>query len=217
MIFHDIPQNSEAWDALRAGKPTSSKLACIMANYGKPFGDPARKYAAELALERVKGCKLSSGYSNEHMERGHEEEPLARMEYEEQTFSIVTNGGFFDHGYFGCSPDGLVGNDGVVEIKSALAHIHLERVRKQTFDSAYKWQLIGNMKFTGRAWVDFISYCSEFPAGKNLYVFRLHAKDYSKEFLMIDERLKLFSDLIEESVRDIETGRYFLINNEVAA
>jgi len=213
MKFHDIQQNSEEWELLRSQKATSSKLAVIMAHYGKDFGDPARKYAVDIAIEQITGRPVSSGFSNDHMERGHDEEPIARGLYEYQTFSKVLNGGFFDHGYFGCSPDGLVGTDGVVEIKSAIPSIHFDRIRKQSFDSSYKWQLIGNMKFTCREWIDFISYCGAFPEDKRLFVKRLYAYNYANEYMQIDDRLNQFGILVEEAKQTILTNEYFLIES----
>ena len=202
-MFHDIEQNSEEWYALWAGKLTCSKLGVVMANFGKAFGEPAKKYAVDIAIEQITGEPVGGGYSNAHMERGHEEEPIARMLYEAETFTDVTNGGFFDFGNIGCSPDGLCG-DGVIEIKSAIPFIHYERIRKNSYDSQYKWQLIGNMKYTGKDWIDFISYCGDFPEGKRLYINRLYAKDYEDEFLMIDSRVSEFFDLVEESRKVIK-------------
>lgn len=210
MIFHDVAQNSEQWDLLRLGKPTSSKLAVIMAHFGKPFGDPARKYAIDIAVEQISGVKADAGFKNDAMDRGHEDEPIARMLYEQETFSTVTNGGFFDHGTFGCSPDGLVGDDGVIEIKSAIPSIHYERISRKTFDSAYKWQVIGNMKFTGRSWLDFVSYCKTFPEGKRLFVVTLERDAFASEFQMIDDRLGEFQKLIDEAKDTILSSNYFL-------
>ena len=93
--FVDVEQNSDEWFSLRGGKLTSSKLGTIMANYGKAFGEPAKKYAVNIAIEQITGNPISSDYSNDHMERGHEQEPVARMLYEQETFCNVTNGGFW--------------------------------------------------------------------------------------------------------------------------
>jgi hypothetical protein len=212
VIFHDVAQNTPEWDLLRLGKPTSSKLAVIMAHFGKAFGDPARKYAVDIAVEQISGAKAEGGFRNEDMDRGHEDEPLARMLYEEETFATVANGGFFDHGTFGCSPDGLIGSDGVIEIKSAIPSIHYERISRKTFDSAYRWQVIGNMKFTGRAWLDFVSYCKTFPEGKRLFVVTLERDKFASEFQMIDDRLGEFQALIDEAKHTILSSNYFLRN-----
>src|SRR5690242_2737728 len=163
MRFHDVPQNSPEWEALRIGKATASRFACFMANEGKAFGDPAKRYALQLALERITGRKADYSFKNDDMERGHEQEPVARMLYEEERFVDVRNGGFFDCGEYGDSPDGLVGDDGIVEIKSVIAPTHDDTIRRGSFDPSYRWQLVGHLECTGRQWVDFISYCGEFP------------------------------------------------------
>jgi len=211
MIFHDVEQNTDEWFLLRAGKITNSAISKAMANYGKAFGNPAIQYAIQIAVEQITGEPIASTYTNDHMARGHEEEPLARMLYEEEYFCTVENGGFFEEGDYGCSPDGLVNDDGLVEIKSAIPSVHYERIKKQSFDSAYKWQLIGNMKLTGRSWIDFISYCSAFPEGRRLYVYRLHAKDYSEEYKMMDIRMAEFDKLIQESKSKILNSNYSIV------
>jgi len=210
-MWHDIEQNSDEWFLLRAGKVTASSLNKVMANYGKAFGEPAKKYAADIAVQQLTGVASGGGYSNDHMDRGHEEEPLARMEYEARYFCEVTNGGFFNNGDTGTSPDGLVSHDGMIEIKSALPSIHYERIKKQSYDSAYKWQLVGHLKFTGRDWVDFVSYCSSFPDERKLYVHRSDPDDFKEEFKMVDIRLDEFRELIESTKRIILDSNYSVI------
>ena len=177
MIFHDVPQNTEVWEALRLGKATASNFATFMANDGKPFGEPAKRYALQLALERLTERKASAGFSNEHTERGHEQEPIARMLYEESTFCDVANGGFFDWINYGDSPDGLVGDDGVIEIKSVIASTHYATIQRKAHDPAYTWQIVGHLDCTGRQWVDFVSYCADFPSETHLVVYRVQRSD----------------------------------------
>ena len=213
-MFHDIEQNTDIWTQLRTGLITSSALPKAMANYGKSFGEPAKKYAVDIALEQITGIPAGNYYSNGHMDRGHEEEPLARMAYEDQFFCDVANGGFFELDDVGCSPDGLVGDDGLIEIKSAIPSIHFARIKSQSFDSAYKWQLAGNLKFTGREYIDFVSYCSSFPAELQLYVYRCHKADFDKEFKMIDVRLNEFRALIKETKQTILNNEYLLLERK---
>ena len=203
MIWHDVEQNGEEWDALRLGKATASNFGLIMANDGKAFGEPAKRYALQLALEQIKGCKSEFGFSNEHMERGHEQEPIARMLSEEMNFVDVDNGGFFDHETYGDSPDGLVGQDGLVEIKSVIAATHYSTLTRGSFDSAYRWQLVGHLDCSGRDWVDFISYCSDFPDGKQLIVYRLTAAECETEIARLRARRKDFLELVADTKRRI--------------
>lgn len=174
-----------------------------MANYGKAFGEPAKKYALKLALERIKNCKSEYNYSNAHMERGHEQEPIARMLYEDLYFTEVTNGGFFDCGFYGDSPDGLVDNDGVIEIKSVIDTTHYANIKRGAIDPSYKWQVIGHLDCTGREWCDFISYCADFPETSQLIAYRIYRKDVIEEIKMLSERRKLFNDLIKNLIREI--------------
>ncbi len=206
--FIDVEQNTDEWYQLRAGRITSSNLGKMMANFGKSFGEPAKKYAVQIAVEQITGTPASNSYSNAHMERGHEQEPIARQLYENEMFCDVLNGGFFKSQSIGCSPDGLVGNDGVIEIKSVIDSVHFANVKRGGIDPAYKWQCIGNLKFTGLEWLDFISYCSTYPDDKQLYVSRITPDELTKEFDMIDLRVDEFLNLIYETKTKILDGNY---------
>ncbi len=202
-MWHDVEQNSDEWFQMRAGKVTGSAIGKIMANYGKAFGEPAKKLAVDIAVHQLTGRVSQNNYSNAHMERGHEQEPIARQLYEDETFCDVTNGGFFDNGFTGCSPDGLVGDDGVIEIKSVVASQQFERVRKQHFDPAYKWQIVFNLHETSSLWLDYISYCADFPEGKQLYIQRVTPGMFANELSMMADRLREFSGLVSEAKNTI--------------
>lgn len=202
-LWHDVEQNTDEWQALRLGKATASSFGCFMANEGKAFGDPAKKYALQIALERATGRKAEFSFSNDHMERGHEQEPVARMLYEDEYFVSVTNGGFFDCGEYGDSPDGLIGSDGVIEIKSVTAATHYATLRRGSFDPAYRWQLVGHLDCTGRDYVDFVSYCSEFPEASRLIVYRSDRDDFAEEIKRLQDRREAFLELVEQIMQTI--------------
>lgn len=204
MIFHDVEQNSPEWDELRLGKATASNFACFMANYGKAFGEPAQRYALQIALEIVTGRKAEYSFRSDDMDRGHEQEPVARMLYEEQYFVDIQNGGFFDWGDYGDSPDGLVNDDGVVEIKSVIASTHEATIRRGKADPAYKWQLVGHLDCTTRDWVDFVSYCSDYPEWDQLVVYRTYRKDVEEELAQLAERRAQFLELVQEKVTELQ-------------
>lgn len=206
--FHDVKQNSDDWYNLRAGRLTGSKLGVIMANYGKAFGEPAKKYAVNIAIEQITGKPISSDYTNEHMQRGHEQEPIARALYEDYNFCDVSNGGFFESGFIGVSPDGLVDDDGVIEIKSVIASVHYANVKRQAVDPAYKWQCIGNLKYTDREYLDFISFCVDFPVDKQLFIHRINKAELVKEFAMIEDRVSQFKFLVDETRDNILNNNY---------
>jgi len=205
--FINVEQNTDEWYALRAGKLTSSNLSKVMANLGKAFGEPAKKYAVNIAIEQITGNPISSNYSNDHMERGHEQEPIARNLYEQELFCEVTNGGFFDGGFIGCSPDGLL-EDGVIEIKSVIPSVHFANIKRGSVDPAYKWQCIGNLQYTGREWLDFISFCADFPEDKQLFTHRLYAEKLTEEFKILNDRTHEFESLVNDTKQLILKSNY---------
>ncbi len=206
--FHDVEQNTDEWFEMRVGKIGGSSIGKIMANYGKAFGNPAKDLASKLALEQLTGISQSENYSNAHMQRGHEQEPLARALYEFETFNPVSNGGFYENGIVGVSPDGLVDEDGLIEIKSVISTVHYSTVARGGYDPSYKWQLYFNLKTSERDWIDFVSFCSTFPEGKKLYTFRVNADESKEEFNMIDQRLSEFVEMVEKRKGVIENSRY---------
>lgn len=193
MNFHNVEQNTDDWWKLKVAKLSGSSAGKVMANYGKAFGEPAKKLAISLAREMVTGkTSIVESYSNAHMERGHEQEPIARALYEELTFTDVTNGGFFEDERLGCSPDGLVNNDGIIEIKSVLDHVHYNSIKRNNVDPAYKWQVYFNLKVIGRDWIDFVSYCADYPEDTRLFIFRVNKEDVREQFEMLDSRIHDF-------------------------
>jgi len=207
--FIDVNQNTDEWFQMRCGKLTSSKLGTIMANHGKAFGDPAKKYAVNIAIEQITGNPIASTFTNDHMQRGHDQEPLARILYENEMFCEVTNGGFWESDFIGCSPDGMVDDNGAIEIKSVIAPVHYANVKRGKVDPAYRWQCIGNLKFTSSDYLDFISYCEEFPEGMRLFTYRLNKDDLTDEFEMLNERIEQFKTLVNDTREQILTSSYF--------
>lgn len=204
MIFHDVKQNSDEWFALRLGKATGSNFGTFMANYGKAFGEPAKRYALQLALELDTGRKSEYSFSNEHTDRGHEQEPVARMLYEQEQFCEVSNGGFFDWNTYGDSPDGLVAKDGGVEIKCVIASTHYATLTRGSYDPAYFWQLVGHLDCTKRDWFDFVSYCADFREDRQLLVYRLHREDVTKELEMLRQRRADFLGLVQQTLQTLQ-------------
>ena len=201
-MFIDIEQNTDEWLSLRGGHLTGSAISKVMANFGKAFGDPAQKLAVDIALEQITGVSISNNYTNEHIQRGHEQEPIARQLYEREYFCEVTNGGFFDNGFTGCSPDGIV-DDGLIEIKCVIPSVHYKRVKNGGFDSAYRWQLMFNLRESGKDWIDFVSFSANFTEDKRLYVHRIYASEQAEDFEKMDKRIAEFTRLVYEIKQDI--------------
>ncbi len=165
IIYREFEQGSPEWYIARAAIPTASQFATVQAS-GKGGGVSLtrKKYLLTLAGERLTGEPAES-YSNFHMERGKLMEAEARELYEFQKDCIIDRVGFIKHDSCntGCSPDGLIGEDGLIEIKTALPHIQLERLIDNCLPSEHKAQVQGSLWITGRKWVDFVSYWPKLP------------------------------------------------------
>ena len=206
-MWHDVEQNTPEWLQMRAGRITGSAISKIMANDGKAFGDPAKKLAVDLAVERLTGKHVSSGFQNIHMQRGHEQEPIARELYQDAFFVNVENGGFFDNEKTGCSPDGIIYDGdklGLIEIKSVIPSQQYKRIKAGVHDPAYTWQIMHNLRESKAEYCDYISFCNDFPAGKKLFVERIFASGHKVNFDKIETRLKKFEKLIDEIMGDIK-------------
>lgn len=160
MIFHDVDQNSEEWLSLRAGRFTASTFSDLFA---KKETAAYRKAIRKVVFERLTGESPES-FKNEYMERGHELEPLAREAYELYSFNSVRDGGFFElDEWTGASPDGLVDDDGQIEIKCPSYNVFIDYLISQALPAEYKYQVQGQLLVTGRKWCDFIAYHPKLP------------------------------------------------------
>ena len=136
------------------------------------------------------------------MERGHREEPIAREMYSKIISSAVTNGGWFDCDTHGTSPDGLVGSEGCIEIKSVGEKQHWATLTSKRYDRKYHWQLMNHLEVSGVDWVDFVSYCSNFPQSTCLFIHRLYANDFADELEKLRRRRAIFIELIQRERED---------------
>lgn len=201
MRIIDCEQSSPEWYAARAGMPTASEFATVMRTKGK--GDDGtskerRTYMLKLAGEILTG-EPSESYSNGHMERGKALEPEARNLYAFMHDARPELVGFIispEH-RAGCSPDSLIGDSGALEIKTALAHIQIDRLDRGTLPAEHRAQCQGVMWLADRAWLDFVSYCPNLP----LFVKRIHRDEaYIEELAAATER---FNDELEAMVERI--------------
>lgn len=159
MITVDCAQNSPEWQQLRLGIPTSSNFDKIIQADGKP-SKQRTKYMYKLAGERISGV-AENGYTNAAMERGKELEAEARKLYEFQTGQTVQQVGFCYYDeckLFGASPDGLVGKEGILEIKCPIITTHVGYLVDNVFPMDYWQQVQGQLYVTGAKWCDFMSY-----------------------------------------------------------
>ncbi len=163
MIILNDEQGSPEWLASRLGRPSASMFGRLVTGSGKPSGS-AESYINEMIAERLTG-RSKPFFTNEHMERGNFLEPEARQAYEFITdFEVVETGFILDDSQeFGCSPDGLVANDGGLEIKCPSDSVHVSYLRAGKVPAKYYQQVQGCMMITGREWWDFMSYHPEMP------------------------------------------------------
>jgi putative phage-type endonuclease len=175
----DIIQGSEDWFAARIGKVTASRVADVLATIKTGESASRKNYRMELVCPRLTGQR-EEGFTNSHMERGIELEPLARASYEFKTGVTVTEIGFADHPSIemsGASPDGLVGLYGLVEIKCPTAANHVETLLSGKAPTKYIAQMQWQMACTGARWCDFVSYCPAVGDNLALFVVRIDRDD----------------------------------------
>lgn len=156
----DCDQGSADWFAARMGIPTSSEFSTVMA---KGQGLTRAKYMRTLAGEIYTGEIEPDGYTNPHMERGKLLEDEARQHYAFMADVEPVQVGFLRNGRAGASPDSLIGDDGGLEIKTALRHIQIDRLQRRALPSEHKAQVQGCLWITGRQWWDFVSYSPKLP------------------------------------------------------
>jgi hypothetical protein len=158
MQIIECEQGSPEWFAARAGLPTASEFSTIMAK-GKDGGQSVTRltYMRKLAGEILTGEPMEN-YTNAHMERGRVMEDEARDLYAFMTDCEPQRVGFIRNGDKGCSPDSLIGANGGLEIKSALAHIQIERLSRGDLPPEHRAQVQGSIWVAEREWWDFVSY-----------------------------------------------------------
>lgn len=153
-IHSDIEQGSDAWRHVRCGIVTASMLKTVRAN-GRGGGESItrRKYMYALAGERITG-EPAETFNNRHMDRGRAFEADARRFYEFINDCECQQVGFIRNGTSGCSPDSLIGEAGLLEIKTALPSILVELILKDEFPPEHKAQTQGQLWISEREWVD---------------------------------------------------------------
>ncbi len=155
MKHHDIKQNSEEWLAIRMGKFTASTFSDL---FMKPTTATYQKAIYKVVYERLTG-ERPEDFTNDYMERGKELEHVAAEQYEIDNFVKTSAPGFYElNEWVGCSPDRLVGEDGLLEIKCPAYNTMINYMLSAKLPHQYKWQVHGQMYVTGRKWVDFMAY-----------------------------------------------------------
>lgn len=158
MIIHNCEQRSDDWFAIKKGKFSASDANTIQA-LGKGLDSLVYKKVAELLADEVE-----ESYTSPDMERGVESEDLARTAYEIETGNKVEQVGFVElDEHTGCSPDGLVGEDGLVEIKCQRGYKYIEIAHTKQIEKGYLDQMQMQMMITGRKWCDYVCFNEHMP------------------------------------------------------
>lgn len=174
-----IEQGSQEWFESRLGKVTASKVADIVAKTKSGYSTSRANYMAQLVVERLTGVK-SETFTNSAMEWGTATEPLARAAYELKKGIMVDETGLIDHptiAMSGASPDGLVGDDGLIEIKCPNTATHIDTMLSGEADKRYVCQMQWQLAVTGRQWNDFVSFDPRMPDNLQLFIKRVERDD----------------------------------------
>ena len=199
-VYSGIEQGSEEWLKIRLGKVTASGVADVLAKTKTGVSASRGNYLIKLAIQRVTGV-VEESFTNDAMQWGKDNEAQARVAYEVASGNFVDQIAFVDHPaiqWFGASPDGLVNNDGLVEIKCPNSATHWSYIKDDGPPTKYYIQMQAQMACTGRSWCDFVSYDPRMPERSQLFIKRVMREDaYIAE---MESEVKKFLDEVAVEV-----------------
>jgi hypothetical protein len=200
----EIIQGSDEWKQLRCGLITGSRIADVMQ---EKKGTGYANYMAQLVCERLTGC-VTETFKNAYMDRGNEDEGAARDCYSFVTGNDVEQVAFIKHPTiecFGVSPDGLVGDVGMVEIKRKIPAIHIDYIFKNRIPPEYVKQMTAELACTGRQWNEFVSYCPELPENMQLFICRMYRDEVA--ISAMESAVIAFNESVEQMISDLKRIR----------
>ena len=201
----EVEQRSNEWFALRLGKVTASRVADLMAKTKTGYSATRENYMAQLVVERISNSQAES-FTNAAMQWGTDQEPYARAEYEATQGAMVEECGFVSHPTIemaGASPDGLVGDDGLIEIKCPNTATMIDVLLTGTVASKYNTQMQFQMACTGRQWCDYVVFDPRMPAKAQMFIKRV-ARD--EEFIQkMEAEVTKFLGEVAEKVAKIQS------------
>lgn len=204
-IFH-CEQNSPEWDLLRCGIPTASKFGCVMREKGKAADGSSKErasYVLTVAGEIITGMP-AEGYSNHHMERGHAMEDEARLAYAFMSDVSPQKVGFIKRGRAGGSPDSLIGDNGLLEIKTELPRLLIDTLLRNDFPTKHAAQCQGNLWLSGREFIDIAIYWPKMP----LFIKRAYRQEsFIRQIAAAVEQFNQEVDATVERVRAYRDDR----------
>ncbi|MEI2388045.1 lambda exonuclease family protein [Breoghania sp. JC706] len=200
----DMEQRTEEWFAARCGKVTASRIADLTAKTKSGYAASRANYMAQLLTERLTG-EVAESFSSSAMQWGTDTEPKARATYALLTGNSVAETGFILHPAIanaGASPDGLVGDTGLIEIKCPNTATHLDTLRTEKIPGKYQKQMLWQMACTGRAWCDFVSFDPRLPANLCIFLRRFGRDDDA--IAAIEEDVSGFLEELDAQIRALE-------------
>ena len=199
-----IEQGTLEWHQQRLGKATASRIAEIIAKTKTGYSTSRANYAAQLIAERLTSVP-SEGFSSAAMQWGTETEPEARSAYSFYSGHDVDQIGFIDHPTItmsGASPDGLISDAGLVEIKCPITATHIDTLRTGRVPGKYITQIMWQLACTGRQWCDFVSYDPRMPEHMRLFVKRVARMD--DDIKVLESEVLSFLAEIEATIADLK-------------
>lgn len=200
-----MEQRSPEWYAARLGKVTASRVADLMARTKTGFSASRQNYMAELICERLTG-RPTEGYTNGAMQWGIDTEPQAKAAYTFLQDAPIVECAFAEHAKipaFGASPDGLIGDDGLVEIKCPNSSTHIDALLSASVEGKYVTQMQAQMACTGRKFCDFVSFDPRLPAEMQLFIKRVERDD---DFIArMEDEIRAFLLEVEGKVMNLRT------------
>jgi len=203
-----MEQRSTEWFAVRLGKVTASRVADVIAKTKTGYSTSRDNYMAQLVCERMTGTQAES-YNNAAMQWGTDQEPLARAAYEAAADVLVDEIGFVVHPTIvnaGASPDGLVGDIGLIEIKCPNTATHIDTVLTDKVPAKYITQMQWQMASTGRKWCDFVSFDPRMPEGLQLFIQRV---DFDVDYVkMLEAEITGFLAELETKIEKLNERKH---------
>ena len=203
-----MDQRTDEWFAARLGKVTASRVSDVMARTKSGYAATRKNYMMQLLCERLTGNR-EEFYVNAAMQRGVDLEPIAQAQYEVTEGVIVIETGLVDHPRiegFAASPDGLVGEDGLLEIKCPNTAQHVEFLKTGKIDKKYQWQMLAQMACTQRHWCDFVSFDDRLPEHLQYKKVRFEWMYNSKLGDQMLEEIQIFLGELKSIIEELEAA-----------
>ena len=203
--MNTLVQGSDEWFEVRLGKVTASRISDVVAQTKSGWGASRARYMGELISETMTKTPTSS-FSNATMQHGIDTEPQAASAYSFYRDLELEMVGFVNHPKIdqsGCSPDRLVGKDGLVEIKCPLTHTHIETLLNGKVPQKYLNQMLWQMACTEREWCDFVSFDPRMPVKNQIFIKRVE-RDQLK-INELEEKVIDFLNEMKKKINELET------------